>query len=170
MSLPQTRTSAWISLLAGLMLAAAAQAEGEMEILADEQDVDGQAGTATYRGNVEIRQQNLLIYADQVVFFENEDGEYDRAEMRGQPVHLISTPEGRAKTEAFAHFMEYNLQTEHLLMQGEARLKQERQDLRAERIEYDLPTERIRASRGDGEDERVRVRFERQSPDRENGS
>jgi lipopolysaccharide export system protein LptA len=154
-------------LIAGLAMAASAQAMETLEIDADSQDVDGKAGIATYEGDVIIRHGQLLIRADKVVFYESEPGVFERAVMTGRPVTLIATPDDGPRTEGQARRVEYRLQDEQLFLEGGARLKQPGQDLSAERIDYDLSSERIRASRGDGEDERVRVRFE--SREKKNG-
>jgi len=155
-------------LLCLLLLAGSLQAMEDFEIEADEWDVDGREGTAIYQGNVEIRHGQLTIKADRAEFYESEPGVFERAVMTGEPVTLLLTPEDGPRTEGQARRIEYKMQTEQLSMEGAARLSQQGRDMRAQRIDYDMPNERIRATRAQEDGERVRVRFE-SGQDKSNG-
>lgn len=132
----------------------------DVEIEADDFDGDGRAGVIVYRGNVIMRHKEMTIHADLMRFHQTAEGEPDEAEFEGRPVRLRVIAEEGPDTQGQARRIHYHFATEHLQLSEEAELRQGRQLISAAQIDYEWPEERVRARRGDGEDSRVRTRFQ----------
>ncbi|MCP1726076.1 lipopolysaccharide export system protein LptA [Natronospira proteinivora] len=151
-----------------LLLAGPASAVEDLEIEADDFDGDGRAGVVTYRGNVVMRHQEMTIHADRMRFHQTPDGDPERAEFDGEPVRLRVIHESGPDTRGQARQIHYRFDTEHLQLIDEAELQQGRQLISAAHIDYNMPTEQVRAQRGEDEESRVRTRFQ-QNGEEENG-
>lgn len=79
---------------AGLATAQAAPAE-PVQVEADRLDLDQRAGTAVYRGNVEVRQGEMHLRGARVEIQRNDSGELSRATAFGERAYLRHRPDGQ---------------------------------------------------------------------------
>ncbi|KAA0014230.1 lipopolysaccharide transport periplasmic protein LptA [Billgrantia pellis] len=73
-------------------LAQQRDAEQPIEVEADRLDLDDNAGTAVYTGDVEIRQGSMLLTGDRVEMQRNAAGELTRATARGDRAYIEQQP------------------------------------------------------------------------------
>lgn len=168
---PLTFTGYIAGLLCALLLSTGVAAQTgdaraeELAINSGFQEIDGQAGIAIYRENVEFRHGQLRLDADEMQVHEQEPGVFDRAVITGSPVTFVITPEDGPPTRGRARRIEYDFQSRALHMSGEARLERPGHSISAETIDYNMRSEQIRAQRGDESGSRVRTRFAPDSED-----
>ena len=126
-----------------------------IELEADKVELDEQAGTSTYSGNVQLKQGNLLLQAEQViVYLKNND--ITRMLARGNPARLNDQLKDDSLVEAAATTMDYDVTKEEILMTGEGMLNQNGNILNNDRILYNLGTGTLSAGGIDSE-QRVKV-------------
>jgi lipopolysaccharide export system protein LptA len=112
-------------------------------------------GLTVYEGNVAIDQGSMKIRADKVSVY-NTGSKVLRIVCQGNPAEFEQRPSVDAvPVMAKGNTITYNLETEIILLTGNASLVQEDATLSGERIEYDLKQEIIRAKGGDGD--RIRM-------------
>ena len=112
-----------------------------IEITADQLMLDDETGLATFKGNVEIIQGNLLLKADFVEVFYTEDrSKIDRMFAKTN-VRLTSGPD-KATSDA----ADYDLSRGSIILTGNVSVLQEGNTLLAERVEFDVETGASQAS------------------------
>ncbi|MFW3614293.1 MULTISPECIES: lipopolysaccharide transport periplasmic protein LptA [Halomonadaceae] len=81
--------------LAGMDSVVAQQRDAEqpIEVAADRLELDDQAGTAVYTGDVDIRQGSMQLTGDRVEFQRNEAGELSRATAYGERAYIEQQPD-----------------------------------------------------------------------------
>ncbi len=128
-----------------------------MLIEADRAELDDARGISIYRGNVKVTQGTLILTGD-VMTVHNKGNDVDKVIMEGQPATYKQRPDNKDKdVRAKALHMEYFTNPEKIILTGQAEVEQEGGDvLRSERIEYDVPTDKVNAGT-DQPDERVRI-------------
>ena len=113
-------------------------------------------GLTVYQGDVVITQGTILIRADRVSVY-SDGRQVSRIVCTGNPAHYQQVPEpDKALVEARAGTISYELNSEKIVLAGNASLKQEDATLTGERIEYDLRQDIIRAE-GGGDNQRIRM-------------
>ncbi len=109
------------------------------ELEADSLEVEQARGRAVFTGNVRVFSDTRQIKANRLeVFFSDELEQIHRADAYGE-VEL--TQEG---LKATASYMSYSIQADTVVMQGEARVEEERGEFRADWMWIDLAGEDIR--------------------------
>lgn len=78
---------------AGSAMAQQPDAEQPIEIAADRLDLDDQAGTAVYTGEVDIRQGSMQITGDRVELQRNASGELSRVTAQGERAYIEQQPD-----------------------------------------------------------------------------
>jgi lipopolysaccharide export system protein LptA len=151
-------------LLAGALLCAFTPAHAlksdrqqPLEVKADATDGTLGDGTATLRGNVEIRQGTLLIRAD-IARVERVEGRVRRFELDGKPVHLQQEIEAEGLVSAQALKVEYEVATGMVTLTGAADVDHPQYHISGEVLRYDLNIQHFQGSGGDA-DGRIRIRM-----------
>ncbi|MGD9660125.1 MAG: lipopolysaccharide transport periplasmic protein LptA [Porticoccaceae bacterium] len=114
-------------------------------------------GLTVYEGNVTIRQGTIFIQADKVSIY-NLGNKVNRIVCIGTPAQFQQKPKTDSPLViAKGNTIEYNLETDTIVLQKNASLIQDESTLSGERIDYDLKQEIIRAKGGDDNNDRVRM-------------
>jgi lipopolysaccharide export system protein LptA len=126
-----------------------------LDIKADSTEGTLGDGTATLRGNVEIRQGTLLIQAD-VARVDKVEGRVRRFEFDGSPVHLQQEIEAEGLVSADARKVEYEVATGIVTLTGAADVVHPQYQISGEVLRYDL---NIQHFEGSGKDDQGRIRI-----------
>ena len=129
-----------------------------LDVRADATDGTLGDGTATLRGNVEIRQGTLLIRAD-VAMVENVGGRVRRFELTGNPVHLQQEIEQEGLVSAEAQKVEYEVASGIVTLTGAADVKHPQYQINGEVLRYDMNVQHFEGSGGD-QDGRIRIQLD----------
>jgi lipopolysaccharide export system protein LptA len=129
-----------------------------LDVRADSTDGTLGDGTATLRGNVEIRQGTLLIRAD-VAAVEKAEGRVRRFELTGDPVHLQQEIEEEGLVSARARKVEYEVATGIVTLTGAADVDHPQYQINGEVLRYDMNAQHFQGSGGDG-DGRIRIQLD----------
>ncbi len=128
-----------------------------LEVKADATDGSLGDGTATLRGNVEIRQGTLLIRAD-IARVERVEGRVRRFELDGKPVQLQQEIETEGLVSAQALKVEYEVATGMVTLTGSADVVHPQYHISGEVLRYDMNIQHFQGSGGDA-DGRIRIRM-----------
>ena len=115
-------------------------------------------GTATLRGNVEIRQGTLLIQAD-IARVEKVEGRVRRFEFDGSPVHLQQEIEAEGLVSAEARNVEYEVATGIVTLTGAADVNHPQYRISGEVLRYDMNIQHFEGS-GAHDQGRIRIRLD----------
>lgn len=129
-----------------------------LEVKADATDGTLGDGTATLRGNVEIRQGTLMIRAD-VAKVERVEGRVRRFELDGNPVHLQQEIEQEGQVSAQANKVEYEVATGIVTLTGSADVTHPQYRISGEVLRYDMNIQHFQGSGGDAEG-RIRIQMD----------
>jgi len=129
-----------------------------LEVKADATDGTLGDGTATLRGNVEIRQGTLLIRAD-VAKVERVEGRVRRFELDGKPVQLQQEIEQEGLVSGHARKVEYEVATGIVTLSGSADVTHPQYHISGEVLRYDMNIQHFQGSGGDA-DGRIRIRMD----------
>ena len=129
-----------------------------LEVNADASDGTLGDGTATLRGNVEIRQGTLLIRAD-IARVERAEGRVRRFELDGSPVHLQQEIEEEGLVRAEAQKVEYEVASGIVTLTGAADVDHPQYHISGEVLRYDMNAQHFQGSGGDA-DGRIQIRME----------
>lgn len=128
-----------------------------LEVKADASDGTLGDGTATLRGNVEIRQGTLLIRAD-VARVERVDGRVRRFELEGKPVRLRQEIEEEGLVSAQALKLDYEVATGIVTLTGAADVDHPQYHISGEVLRYDMNIQHFQGSGGEA-DGRIKIRM-----------
>jgi len=147
-----------------LMLAAAtglaleSDKDQPIELAADSVDIDESKGMSIYRGDVDLRQGTMRVLAD-VVTVHQKKRKPTKVVAEGRPVKFRQQSDtGPVKGEA--RRVEYEVDSENLVMIGNAVLIQGGDSMRSDRIVYDRIRSVVKAGAAAKGKERVRIRIE----------
>lgn len=129
-----------------------------LEVNADASDGTLGDGTATLRGNVEIRQGTLLIRAD-IARVERAEGRVRRFELDGSPVHLQQEIEEEGLVRAEALKVEYEVASGMVTLTGAADVDHPQYHISGEVLRYDMNAQHFQGSGGDA-DGRIQILME----------
>ena len=128
-----------------------------LEVKADATDGTLGDGTATLRGNVEIRQGTLFIRAD-VARVERAEGRVRRFELDGKPVHLQQDIEEEGLVVAEALKVQYEVATGIVTLTGAADVDHPQYHISGETLRYDMNIQHFQGSGGET-DGRIQIRM-----------
>ncbi|NYS59239.1 lipopolysaccharide transport periplasmic protein LptA [Vreelandella salicampi] len=138
-----------------------------VHVEADQLDIDQRAGTAVYRGNVEIRQGEMRLRGDQVEIERNEAGELSRATAIGDRAYMRHRPDGQEELmEGQARQIIYHLAERRVELINRAELTQAGDRFTGGRLEYFIDREVVQA-RSDvegSENQRIRMTLQPEKP------
>lgn len=145
-----------ISLLLPLSaLALTTDQDQPINIEADTADLDDNAGTTIYRGNVIVTQGSLRLTGDTVTVF-SPGRTLKKVIAEGNPARFRQRQDNKNEDmRAQSRIMTYLVDEEKLVLREDAHLWQGKDEISGNRIDYDLKTEIGKAIRG--EKERVKV-------------
>lgn len=128
-----------------------------IDIVADSVDINEATGTSTYTGNVEINQGTIRLRADRVVV-EHRPGQPHKIDATGEPARFRQLPDNSDRyVEGRAERVEYRLDSEELVLSGNAELTQGQDRFNSDRIVYDRVRAVVKAGAAAQGKERVRV-------------
>ena len=133
-----------------------------IELAADSVDIDESKGMSVYRGDVDLRQGTMRVQADVVTVHQNKR-KPTKIIAEGRPVKFRQQSEkGPVKGEAKR--VEYEVDSENLVMIGNAVLIQGKDSMRSDRIVYDRIRSVVKAGAAAKGKQRVRIKI--QSPNK----
>ncbi len=141
-------------------LAASQNEDQPILIEADSADIDDRQGVSVYRGNVEVRQGTSVLTADQVTV-QHPDKKAQKIIAVGKPVKYRQRQEGgKPDIRAEALQAEYFVDSEELVMIGNAVLYQGNDSFRSDRITYDRKSGMLKGGTSAKGKRRVQVTIE----------
>lgn len=115
-------------------------------ISSDRAQRDNQKNVTVYEGNVELTQGTLKILADKLTIYNYAKG-ISKIIAIGQPAHYQQQSSAeKDNIIAKANSITYELEKEHVLLQGDASLDQAGTTLKGEVIDYDIQAAVMRAA------------------------
>ncbi|WP_295798742.1 lipopolysaccharide transport periplasmic protein LptA [uncultured Microbulbifer sp.] len=144
--------------------------EQPVKVSADNLEANRSKNLSVYSGNVVITQGSLQIRADRVEVHGNAQGEINRVVATGRPAHFQQqVEESTNPVKAKAKRIEFLVGSDSLQLTGEAHVDRDGNTLSAERIDYDLKSEQMKAQ-GRSNKERVEMIWKPESKPAENGN
>lgn len=132
-------------LMLALPMAAGAfdlESDQPIRVNADSARLDDMTGTATYTGEVLVRQGNTRLEADKVVLYRDDQG-LTRIEAEGEPARYQQpATEGSGRTDASARRITYSAPDSRLIFEEQAVIEQNGNRFSGNRIDYDS-TQRV---------------------------
>lgn len=137
---------AFASLQATTTYSLESDAEAEITIQSDRAEFDRKSGTAIYMGNVVLEQGTLLINADQITLYSDQNQQLNKAVAKGKPAHFQQQMEGdKGLTKAQGHLITYLTLDKNISLLTEAVLEQEGNSFSGNQITYDIVNESVSA-------------------------
>lgn len=128
-----------------------------MLISADSVDIDDAKGVSIYHGNVDIQQGSMRLLADQVTV-RHAERKARRIEATGAPVRFSQKPDsGSEEIKATAQRMEYDIDSDEIVLIDQAEIRQGKDTFRSDRITYDRQRALVKAGASAKGKERVHV-------------
>lgn len=154
---PALLASLLLALLAPQAHALSSDKDQPIDIVADSVDIDEAKGTSTYTGHVEINQGSIRLRADKVVV-EHKPGQPRKVKATGEPAEFRQLPDkSKEYVTGTAKQLQYRLDSEELVLTGDARLNQGKDHFRSDRIVYDRVRAVVKAGAAAQGKDRVRV-------------
>lgn len=120
-----------------------------IEIQANSAERDAKTGVTTYTGNVDIHQGSIHISASTVTLKTDDNDELSTVIANGGPARYeqdITGPDDKVKAQG--NRINYKVQEDVMILEQNASLEQKGSRIQGERIEYDVKSERVKASAG----------------------
>lgn len=137
-------------------------AQEPIQIEADSAEFSDATGVGTYTGHVILIRGNSRIEADEVVVH-SQDNRLSRISATGNPIHFYQQSEGQDPIRGQSLRLEYDAQTEVLLLMDEAELQRGSDHFSGNRIQYDRLKEQVSASTDENGGQRVRITIQPRS-------
>lgn len=117
-----------------------------MLIEADHVELDESKSTSTYTGNVQVDQGTMRLLADQVTVQHRKDRRIKSVVAQGAPAKFKQLLDGdQGELHAFARRMDFDTDTNELILTDEALVIQGTDRISSDRIVYDRAQSRMRA-------------------------
>lgn len=126
-----------------------------IELLADSVDFDDSKGLSIYTGDVDLRQGSMRLWADKVTV-QHRDKKPDKIIAVGSPARFQQDGED-GPVKARAKHADYVVDSELLILTGDAVLQQRGDEVKNDRIIYDRVKHRIKAGGAAQGKQRVRI-------------
>ncbi len=142
-------------------LALEGDAEAPVEVVADQLDLDDNAGTAIYTGDVEIQQGSMQLTGDRVEIQRNAEGQLTRATANGDRAYIEQQPSPDAPlVRGWGRTVIYHVAERRVELIDRAELHQGGDTFDGAYLEYFLDRQVVQArSETEGVEERQRVRM-----------
>ena len=128
-----------------------------IDISARDSSYDLRSGVWRFDGDVMIRRGNLRITADTGVVHQR-DGEVERVELEGAPVHWQERLSDGTELDGEAQRLEYDVIANVLTLRGNTRVRHPQGEFSGDRLVYDVGNEKLLGHGGDND--RVRMIIE----------
>ncbi len=137
------------SLLSGLAHALPSDSNQPINVQADSAEMDDKRGVAIYRGDVVITQGTLKITGDTVTITLNKEGDIDVFTSVGKPAYYEQQPStNKDLVKAYGLTIQYFANNEKIIITDQAKVVQQGNTFRGEKIVYDTKMEIVTAGRG----------------------
>lgn len=149
-TLPKSRCLYILSTICLLLIVDTAVAlpddsQQRLTLEAQSAEFDEAKGVTTYTGDVVMAQGSMKIEAEKLIIF-GELNSANRVLATGIPARFEQKPDPETQTvKAIANRLDYKVQTETLVLTGDASLEQEGNSLKSGRIEYDVKRSLVKA-------------------------
>lgn len=153
---------ALLSLVGLPALALESDASAPIEIAADRLDLDNQAGTAVYAGDVAMQQGSMKLTADRVEIERNAEGNVSRVTATGenQRAYLEQQPApGDPIAKGWGRTIVYHAGERRVELIRQAELHQAGDTFNGAYVEYFLDRRQVRARSDNNGNQRERVRM-----------
>lgn len=120
--------------------AAARKSDRDLPLNIEADALDGtldEDGTANLKGNVHITQGSMDVHAD-LATITRVAGDFNRVVFQGKPAKLNQINDDGTEMRAQAQRIDYNVNTDIVVLTGAVVVEQERGTLRGERVTYNL--------------------------------
>lgn len=145
-----------------------ADTDQPITIEADRAEINERDQISIYNGNVELTQGGLKVWADVVTVYTVEN-ELDRIEATGNPARYQQERVNEETIRGHSQLLDYDANSEQVLLRQEAELWQGENYFSGERILYDMQTENVLANAAkpgsDKNSQRVQVIIQPKSKD-----
>ncbi|KTG17906.1 MULTISPECIES: lipopolysaccharide transport periplasmic protein LptA [unclassified Guyparkeria] len=135
--------------LASPVFAAKADRSQPIKVQADKKVTKYQEGTSVYTGDVVIDQGSLHATGQRATLY-LENGQLVRAVLEGRPATFRERDEQGNLVEGKADEADYRTANGNVILTGDAWLKRTGDEIRSDRITYDLDTEVVEAGESGG--------------------
>lgn len=134
------------AMAAGGVMALSTDREQDMQVEADNAELDGIEGISIYRGNVIVIQGSMRITGHTLTVHFDDDGDMELAIMNGSPATYRQLPDGADEyDEARAEKMEYYPRQDSVILIERAWVKNpDGSTMTGNRIEYDTALSRVK--------------------------
>ena len=139
--------SACIIFSVSLAIASSEDTQQPITIEADRAVLDEKKQTSTYTGNVILKQGDIEVRADTITVYSRE-GRLQRVIAEGDPVHYKQQQQKDDDIRGVSQRMEYEAESNRVLLLGGAELWQGGNRFSGERIQYDPEQEKVIATGG----------------------
>jgi len=147
-------------LIGGSALARESDFTQPIFINADRTEYDEKTGVQVWSGNVEMSQGTMEIKADRITITLR-DNKLSRIQGTGSPIQFQQENEAGELVSGNANSIDYNADTNNLILSGSATLTQPGQRLQSARIVFDINKQKVSAEGGNN----GRVSIQIQPPD-----
>lgn len=131
--------------------------EQEAIVLADAAEFDRKQGVVIYTGNVEFTQGTLRIDSDRLTVYGTDD-QMEKVIAQGSPAHYQQQIKANGPlTYAEALTIEYYANTQQAVLIGQAKIRQEGNQMSGEHIYYDMNKELLQAGKTGDQPTRIKV-------------
>jgi lipopolysaccharide export system protein LptA len=121
-------------------------ADAAITIESDRAEFDRRSGIALYVGNVILQQGSLLIHADQITLFSDQEQRLKKAIAEGKPARFQQLMEGDSGlTKASGYHITYLTQEKNISLLKDAILEQEGNSFSGNNIVYNMVNESVSA-------------------------
>lgn len=121
-----------------------------INLQAESGEYDAVKGIATYTGNVVISQGEMNVRGDKVVV-KIVNNSVNSIEAWGNPATFHYVPQGKRKQEppidGRSSYMKYSVLASTVFMQGNAFVKQDKNETKGSTLTYDLKQERVKGTK-----------------------
>ncbi len=145
-----------LALLPGLAAALEGDREQPIYIEADSVDIDESNGISVYQGDVVLTQGSIKLEAERITVTQRQQRS-DQVEAVGAPVHFQQQSAAKGLIKGQARKAEYDVDSELLVMSGEAELQQGQDTFKSDRIIYDRAKSKVQAGAAAQGSGRVRI-------------
>ncbi|HHX35747.1 MAG TPA: lipopolysaccharide transport periplasmic protein LptA [Gammaproteobacteria bacterium] len=136
------------SLLSGLAHALPSDSNQPINVQADSAEMDDKRGVAIYRGDVVITQGTLKITGDTVTITLDNNGAIDVFTSVGKPAYYEQQPSAdKDIVQAYGLTIQYFASNERIIIIDQAKVIQQSNTFRGEKIIYDTKKEIVTAGR-----------------------
>jgi lipopolysaccharide export system protein LptA len=122
--------------------------EQPIRVQADSAELDDRQGVAIYRGSVVITQGTLKITGNEVTITQNKQGDIEVFTAVGGPAYYEQQPSAdKSLVKAYGKTIQYFAPTERIVLIDQAKVIQEGNTFKGEKIVYDTVRQIVNAGR-----------------------